>query len=207
MPIASLVAFVLALGALVAAGRRRWRPRCPRACRLHLAADAPSGREADSDVVRASPRRPARRASPSTPAFPAADRARRCPARRQGVVLLATARDPGSNHALGVTWSRDDRQHQRADRTHRRRRGPGGPCGDSCRLDVHLDGNFLVGSPAGRDDAVAGRSSSPPQIFGLVTELDLASKPALDGDRPAVLRRTRIRARGRRSSACLRPRC
>ena len=48
----------------------------------------------------------------------------------------------------------------------------------SCRLGVHstaAPGRFTCRTGL----AVAGHSSSPPQIFGLVTELDLGAKPAL----------------------------
>jgi hypothetical protein len=93
------------------------------------------------------------------------------------VVLLATARDPRANHALGITWSRTDgRTSLRIGRTLVAETPTG--AGPSCRLGVHLDGNsWSVRLPDGTSRR--GALGSPPQTFGLVTELDLSSRPAL----------------------------
>jgi hypothetical protein len=95
----------------------------------------------------------------------------------RNVVLLATARDAGSNDAIGVTWSR--RTGATSVRIGRTvvvavSAGRASPC----RLDLQLRGSsWSVRLPDGTSHR--GTLESPPRIFGLVTELDLAAKPAL----------------------------
>ena len=93
------------------------------------------------------------------------------------VVLLATARDVAANHALGVTWSRATGVTSvRVGRNVLGRVPAGAPA--SCRLVVHLGGaRWSIRLPDG--SSRQGAFAYPPRILGLVTELDLAARPAL----------------------------
>ena len=81
----------------------------------------------------------------------------------QRVVLLATARDPGSNHALGVTWSRTTGTTSvRIGRTVVAEVPTGRAA--SCRFGVHFDGTswsvHLPDGTSGRGALVLRRRSS-----------------------------------------------
>jgi hypothetical protein len=94
------------------------------------------------------------------------------------VVLLATARDVATNHALGVTWSRSTGvTNVRIGRTVVAHVPASHP--RPCRLDVQMAGvDWSVRLPDG--SFRRGRLAYPPRILGLVTELDLAAKPPLE---------------------------
>ena len=162
---------------------RRCRPRSPRACRLHLAAGATSRGEADSNVVRAAPRRSAgragvrRRHSLRRAARDATRRAARasCSWRRLATPGRTTrSGSRGHGRPARPAYGSDAPSSPRYPPAVRRR-------ADSAFIST---ASWSVHLPDGTSRR--GALVSPPQIFGLVTELDLACEAGARGDHPAV---------------------
>ena len=122
--------------------------------------------------------------SPSTPPSPVAGPAPRCPARARRVVLLATARDPGVQPRARGHMVTGDGQHQRADRTHRRRRGTQAAAQRRAG-SISTRRQLLVGSPARRDEP-----SRDTRISAADLRARHRARPRLEagarGERPAV---------------------
>jgi hypothetical protein len=169
-------ALVLGLGALVAAAIAAYGPAVPeRAIYTWPPAHLPDAKPTRTWFAPLFVARPGVESFDAT--LPCGGPLATLPGTGRRVVLLATARDPGTNHALGVTRSRASGPTSvRIGRTVIAEVPAG--AGESCRLRVHLDGTtWSVQLP----DATSrrGELGSPPQIFGLVTEVDLSSEPAL----------------------------